>query len=189
MSEISVNPFLFSRRANTINLNLQELPDFNDKIKQISDLRGVQFNNFKDLFVFLLDLAISSDSIEEISEHEMVIEKNTYNLLEQTIDALTSQVAALTEEKEQLSKDKENIETASFERELSYSQALENHLLVQVEPEHKELLEGIAQNRLEAGYTTEKEGEPDSAASIMRQITFQSHNIYNDYKRFYTGIK
>lgn len=195
MSEIPANHFQFTRRGNTLNVNSAEMPDFNSKIKQISENTGSQFETFKDLFVFLLDFAISQDSIQELSENEMIVEKIEFDLLKSSQQTIISQNETLHQQltdvqtaKDELADRLKSLEDQAFEKELQISQAMENVLLVPCLPEQKELLEGIALNRLNEGYGTEVPGTPDSPGSILKQIAFRDSYLFNHYGRFYTGL-
>lgn len=190
MSDITANLFQFSKRTNAININPDEITDFNSKLILLSEQYGSDFANFKDLFTFLIDFATSETDFTEtqtgieLKEGEVIVTQKYLDDCQTEITDKNSQISSLTEQVKKFQEE----EDTRFGESVRASEAMENVLLVPVTPDQKELLIGIAQNRLDKGYETDVPGEPDSADSIIRKIAFRESYLYNEYKRFYTGL-
>lgn len=172
MSEISTILFQFSKRANTLNVNQEEMPDFNSKISLIAERYDIKPENIKDLFKFLIDFAIHETDFTE-NQQGITLQEGEVIVRQESIDALNKQITEMQAEEEK-----------RFADSLLVSEAMENVLLVPCTPEQKEVLEGIAQNRFEAEYDNELKGPAD----IVKDITFRSCYLYNEYRRYYTGL-
>ena len=160
--------FQIKTRVNSLNFNLEDQQSVNLKIQEIQEKFNVEFPNIKELFNWLLELALSKDKVVEVVENPVDISE-----FQQEISILNERILSLEAENKDL-----------FEKQLLHSESEINVLKIPCSEEQVEVLKGIAENRLKKGY----EDALITPDEVIKKIAFREPYLYNHWGDFFTGL-
>lgn len=191
---MSETNFQFIKRTNSLNVNPNEFNEVNSKISKFCEQAQVNPSNIRELFDNLLDFALFNTKPIEGNQDEINALQSEINLKSDEINALNSEITlkseaieALTTELEIERNSKETLENqvnSQNENLNSVAENLKGKLIIPVSDQEIQVLEGIAQNRLNANY----DAELNSPGQIMKRMCFTKSRLFNHDYVFFTGL-